>query len=498
VFDDFGQVFHKSGDRPHGYWTVPGMVRGGSPSGSSSATEASVSYRNSPEQYHPIGALFETSPKTTAIDIVGTQAQPPEIQGHALIGGYFGSVVELHQILDDGAGFKSKQRPRVITSSTPTFRPVDVSVGPDGAMYLADWTNPIIGHYQASYANPNRDKSSGRIWRITARGYPPIQQPDLAAMSIGDLLEQLSSLERWTRYQAKRLLFYRPSARVIRESDDWLAKRWDVVDDRWLLEVIGVYEAHETIRPRLLDRLLASEYHRVRAYATRVAGKWGTRLAKPLARLMQQAGDEHPRVRLEAAVAATYVPDAKSVEVVMEAWAGRRDRFLDYATRTSARALQPYWDHALRDGKLDFAGHSDRADYLQKLRGTPPKRVSEGERLYNMACMACHQPEGKGLPGVYPPLAGSEWVSDDPERLVKVILHGLAGPISVAGQKYGTGRAVPMPAMGGLNDQQVAAVLSYVRREFGESAPEISAEFVKKIRAKTADRVKPWTAEELH
>ena len=118
--------------------------------------------------------------------------------------------------------------------------------------------------------------------------------------------------------------------------------------------------------------------------------------------------------------------------------------------------------------------------------------------MYNMACMACHQPEGKGLPGVYPPLAGSEWVSDDPERLVKVILHGLAGPISVAGQKYGTGRAVPMPAMGGLNDQQVAAVLSYVRREFGESAPEISADFVKKIRAKTADRVKPWTAEELH
>ena len=70
--------------------------------------------------------------------------------------------------------------------------------------------------------------------------------------------------------------------------------------------------------------------------------------------------------------------------------------------------------------------------------------------------------------------------------------------LDVAGQKYGTGRAVPMPAMGGLNDQQVAAVLSYVRMEFGESAPEISAEFVKKIRAKTAGRVKPWTAEELH
>ena len=67
-------------------------------------------------------------------------------------------------------------------------------------------------------------------------------------MSVSDLLEQLSSLERWTRYQAKRLLFYRPSAKVIRETDAWLAKRWDVADDKWL-EVIGVYEAHEAVRP---------------------------------------------------------------------------------------------------------------------------------------------------------------------------------------------------------------------------------------------------------
>ena len=497
AIDDYGQVFHKSGDRPHGYWTVPGMVRGGNSSGSSSATEASVSYRGSPEQYHPIGALFETSPKTTAIDIIGTQAQPPEIQGDALIGGYFGSVVELHQILDNGAGFKSKQRPRVVTSSSPAFRPVDVSIGPDGAMYLADWYNPIIGHYQASYANPNRDRTRGRIWRIAAKGYPPIQQPNLAAMSNGELLEQLASLERWTRYQAKRLLFDRPSSDVVKATDDWLAKRGEVADDRWLLDVMGVYESHETVRLRLLDRLLVSEDYRVRAYGTRVAGKWGARLAKPLARLRQQARDEHPRVRLEAAVAATYVPRAEAVEVVMQTWAGKRDAYLDYAIRTSARALQPYWEHALRDGKLDFADHPDRAEFLRELQGSAPKRASEGEQLYTMACMACHQPEGKGLPGVYPPLVDSEWVIGDTERLIKVVLHGLSGPIVVGGEKYGTGNAVPMPGMAGLTDQQVSAVLSYVRKAFADKAGPITAAEVKAVRASTAGRRKPWTAEEL-
>ena len=131
---------------------------------------------------------------------------PSEIQGNALIGGYFGSVVELHEILDDGAGFKSGQRPRVVTSSTPAFRPVDVSVGPDGAMYLADWTNPSSATIRRATPTPTAIRRAG-VWRITANGFPPIQQPDLAAMSVSDLLEQLSSLERWTRYQAKRLFF---------------------------------------------------------------------------------------------------------------------------------------------------------------------------------------------------------------------------------------------------------------------------------------------------
>jgi glucose/arabinose dehydrogenase len=64
------------------------------------------------------------------------------------------------------------QLPKLVKSSDTSFRPVDVSVGPDGAMYLCDWFNPVIGHYQASYADPRRDRSHGRIWRITAKGRP--------------------------------------------------------------------------------------------------------------------------------------------------------------------------------------------------------------------------------------------------------------------------------------------------------------------------------------
>ena len=502
AFDDFGQVFHKSGDRPEGYWTVPGMVRGASPLGSGSATSADVSYANSPEQYHSVGPLFQTSPKTTALDIIGTRALPDEIQGCALIGGYFGAVVELHRFADAGSGFKTTQLPRLMKSSTNAFRPVDVSVGPDGAIYVADWFNPIIGHYQASYADPRRDKTHGRIWRITAKGRAPVKQPNLAAMKPAEWLEQLRSPERWTRYQAKRLLFDAPANEVLKAADAWIVPGARLAPntpdyERLLVEIIDIFQAHETVRPQLLEKLLAAKDSRVRAYGTRVAGAWAEQLPDALKLLRQRVQDENPRVRLEAVVAASYVPRPEAVQVVTAALDRERDPFLDYAIRQSARALQPRWAAALAANQLDFGGSEAQMQYMRKLIGTPTIAPSPGELIYEMACLPCHQPEGKGLPGVYPPLAGSEWVRDDAARLIKIVLHGLTGTLTVAGQQFGGPNAVPMPSLAGLSDEQIADVLTFVRKEFGAKAPPVSIDEVKKTRAATANRVKPWTAEEL-
>ena len=493
AFDDYGQVFHKSGDRPQGYWSVPGMVRGASPSGSGSDTEASVSYRNSPEQYHSVGPLFNTSPKTTALDIIGTKALPDDIQGCALIGGYFGSVVELHRFEDAGSGFRTRQLPRLMTSSNNAFRPVDVSVGPDGAMYLADWYNPIIGHYQVSYADPKRDKSHGRIWRISSKIHAPVKQPDLAKMSEGELLEQLASDERWTRYQAKRLLFEKPRVNVLAAADAMVS---GVKNEQQLLEVCGVYEAHEAPRDDLLDRLLNSRDYRVRAHGARVAGMWSDRISGAREKLMKLVRDDHPRVRLEAVVAASYLADSQAVSIAVGAVDRPRDGFLDYAIRLSARSMQESWAPLLEGGQLELTSDSQRK-YLTQLRAEAPKVPDPGETVYQMACLSCHQADRKGLPGVYPPLAGTEWIAGDKKSLIKIVLHGLKGPIKVAVRDYGVGEnSIPMPPMGGLEDQQIADVLSYLRAQDGVN-DLVSKDEVRALRNAHKSRIESWTVEQL-
>jgi mono/diheme cytochrome c family protein len=120
----------------------------------------------------------------------------------------------------------------------------------------------------------------------------------------------------------------------------------------------------------------------------------------------------------------------------------------------------------------------------------------DGRQLYQR-CAVCHQPTGAGVPGTFPPLAGSEWANAANAALpIRIVLHGLQGPVTVKGQKFnGT-----MPAFGTgqpMNDADVAAVLSYVRSAWGNKAGAVAAEDVAKERAATASQSGPWTAAQL-
>ena len=116
-----------------------------------------------------------------------------------------------------------------------------------------------------------------------------------------------------------------------------------------------------------------------------------------------------------------------------------------------------------------------------------------GKQTFAGLCAACHQPTGKGLDGLAPPLADSEWVNGDPERIIKVVMHGLRGPIKVKGVAY----SYDMPAAGFLTDEQIAGVLTYIRREWDHEAAPVPLDLVQKIRAETKGRTDAWTEGEL-
>ena len=120
-----------------------------------------------------------------------------------------------------------------------------------------------------------------------------------------------------------------------------------------------------------------------------------------------------------------------------------------------------------------------------------------GKRIFTQNCVVCHQTTGLGVPGQFPPLAGSEWVLGGDwhgdNHIVKILLKGLQGPVQVKGAAFNNA----MPPWGQLKDEQIAFVLTYIRSEWGNAAPPITPDYVKQIRAATADRTEPWSQKAL-
>lgn len=120
-----------------------------------------------------------------------------------------------------------------------------------------------------------------------------------------------------------------------------------------------------------------------------------------------------------------------------------------------------------------------------------------GKAVYTAVCATCHQPTGLGLPPAFPPLAGSEWVSGSEDRLIRIVLHGLVGPVKVKGVDYMGAMPPAGPGSGfNLNAEKVAAVLTYIRKEYGNGAAPVSVAKVNEVRSATGNHA-PWTAAEL-
>jgi len=477
TFDDWGQPFYAETSSPDFRWMLPGTIlpRYG---------QATHKSKQLIEEKHLVRP-------TSGIEFVSSRHFPDEFQGDFLINNTIGFLgTKEHTLEDDGTGYKSRFRMDLLVSNDPNFRPVDLEFAPDGSLYVIDWHNVLIGHMQHNARDPLRDHSRGRIYRITYPSRPLVKPAKIAGASIEELFDHLKLPEYRTRYRTRRELRGRDVNEVLAKLTNWVAKL-DTNDTRYehhLLEGLWVSWGMNKVDQPLLKKLLKARDYRVRAAAVEVVRYTGHQLPDQANLLLEAARDKNSRVRLTAIVAASWIGKEKGLSVLAEANKLPLDSWMLPAYRTAV-------------AHLNGRNVTEEKEKNEKtaLTGTTLTLFNEGKIIYNKEgyCKTCHQADGKGLAAAgFPPLTPNNWVNGSEDRLIKLVLKGVMGPIQVNGKKY-PGQ-VPMTPFGGLlKDREVAAVLTYVRNSFGNKGTAISPEQVKAIRKAIQSKKDFYSPEQL-
>lgn len=380
-----------------------------------------------------------------ANEIMSSAHFPEDMQQDFLILNVIGFLGIKQYDLDRGDGGKRQYGhvwgtpvKELLNGEDRNFRPSDAIVGEDGALYVADWHNMIIGHMQHNIRDPSRDHQHGRILRLTMKGRPLQKPVAIHGQPIEQLLENLKHPVDGVRHRTRVELSARDSDTVIAAVQSW-AKDFDANDEteaHHLLEALWMHQQHNVTNEDLLNKLIDSEVAHAAMAAKTV---------------------EHFWTKFDAKRAANF---AASPE-------------LHVVNYRPPRHLAREFHRSYRRGSEIFQRESH--------------------------CATCHLTTGKGNGAVYPPLVGSPWVTGSEERLIKLALHGMWGKMQVRGKVYDPARGVPpMTAFRDLlNDRDMADVLTFVRNTWGNKASPINEDSVAKVRAASADRTTFWKPEEL-
>lgn len=477
AFDDWGQPFFAETSSPDVRWMLPGTVlpRYGQ------HTHKSIQLVEDKHKVRP----------TSGLEFVSSRHFPDEVQGDFLINNTIGFLgTKEHTLEDDGTGYKSHHRMDLLVSGDPNFRPVDLEFAPDGSLYVIDWHNILIGHMQHNARDPLRDHSHGRIYRITYPSRPLVKPAHIAGASIEELLDNLKLPEYRTRYRTRRELRGRDVSQVLAKLKTWVAHldKNDPKYDHHLLEGLWVSWGMNKVDQDLLKQVLKAKDYHARAAAVQVVRYTGHQVPDQADLLMQAARDENSRVRLMAIVAASWLGKEKGLPILAEAKKMPLDEWMVHA-----------YDAAVAHLKGENVKDDNEERGNVKLKGAELALFNQGKQIYSIEgyCRTCHQPDGKGLPDSgFPPLAGSPWVTGSEERLIKLVMKGMLGPIEVNNKKY-TGQ-VPMTPFGNLlKDEEIAAVLTYVRNTFGNTGTAVSPEKVKQVRKTIEHKQDFYSPEQL-
>ena len=256
--------------------------------------------------------------------------------------------IEIHQWNETEFGYEEKYVSDIIFSKNLSFIPVDIRFGPRGALYVCDWYNPIKGHMQYALRDDRRDRHSGRIWRITTKGVPLQDSPPIAEASVTELLETLKRPEYRYRYWTKRELRERDPQLVRQTLKTW-TDNLDPADPRYRhhqLEALWVSRWLDEPNLDLIRQLAACDNHHARAAAIHQLRWSHDEMPDANSILREAANDPSSIVRMEAAIAASYIGTPEALEAALDLFNHPLGGHLTYALTCAlnSKTLRPLWE----------------------------------------------------------------------------------------------------------------------------------------------------------
>ena len=444
---------------------------------------------------------------------------PSEFYGTVFTPEPAGNLISARRIIEEQGKFSGEPlypQSEILASTDERFRPVNLYTAPDGSLYIVDMYHGVIQHkeFLTSYLRKqaearglqNYNSTMGRIYRLRWADKRLAKQPQLLTKSATELVPYLAHVNGWWRDTARRLIIQHNDknvadaiTRLIQRNQDPKAQ----INALWTLEglnvlnVTSIKSALDSSHPKvqitgieLLTRLSADEQQQF-------AG-----------RLMELASSEY-QVALQVALSAGELKIDNNLALLQVVLAHYADQPLINQAVVSGingheqELLTLLAEDASNDliALLNSVGKQHLIESnVNALVTQEQNQYQRGQALFDgrAACFGCHGKQGQGVEGMAPPLAKSEWVTGEPQRLIKVLLHGLSGPIKVNGVDYQFPLVMPgLGANASFSEQDMADIATYIRNNWGNAAEAISAEDVKHVRSQTANRSQPYIATEL-
>ncbi len=443
--------------------------------------------------------------------------------GNAFVAEPSANLIKRNILTENGnrvEGRQAYQGYEFLASTDERFRPVTLYNSPEGALYLTDMYRGIIQH--VTYLTPylkeqiaqrklSAPLNCGRIYKIIPQNTTP--QLPIMPDATDSLVLMLAHPNGWIRDKAQQLLIDRRDLRALPALHELISTSSNplaIIHALWTLEGLDQLQ-----KDKLLPLLYHSDIRIQRQVLTILASSGKHFAAQKIVNALENFIPRSDKLLYPYIAFATKVYSGENTALSQKIFQkilkqSPEDIFLASAIldnyKGSGEALLSSLGLSRTDTTSSFVRELNRQELQQtkKINAEKQKEVQNmfprGYELYTTICQSCHGVDGNGIAAVAPPLNNSEWVTGNPSALMSITLFGLKGPVTVAGKTYNEQQFGEMPGIGNnqqLSDEDIAELLSFIRKAWQNSSPSIEPEAVRKIRNKFSGRLHPFTQEEL-